>query len=81
VLPARPPDSLQRRLTWRNLKQVLFQTSGITAVICVLVVGAMLMSVFLTISGLPQRLAQILGYFQSPTTVALAILLLYIPLA
>jgi tripartite ATP-independent transporter DctM subunit len=71
---------LQRRLKWKNFNQVLFQTSGITAVICVLVVGAMLMSLFLTISGLPQRLAQILGYFQSPTTVALAILLLYIPL-
>jgi TRAP-type C4-dicarboxylate transport system permease large subunit len=71
---------LQRRLTWRNLKQVLLQTSSITAIISMLVVGAMLMSLFLTMSGLPQRLAQLLGYFQSPTSVALCILLLYIPL-
>lgn len=71
---------LQRRLTWRNLKQVLLQTSGITAVVCVLVVGAMMMSLFLTMSGLPQRLAQFLGYFQSPTVIALLILSLYIPL-
>jgi C4-dicarboxylate transporter, DctM subunit len=71
---------LQRRLTWRNLKQVLLQTSSITAIICVLVVGAMMMSLFFTMSGLPQSLAKFLGNFHSPTSVALFILLLYIPL-
>jgi len=71
---------LQRRLNWKNLNQVLFQTSGITAVVFMLVVGAMLMSVFLTMSGLPQRLAQLLGHFHSPMSVTLFILLLYIPL-
>ncbi len=38
------------------------------------------MSVFLAISGLPHRLAQFLGYFQSPMTVTVLMLLLYIPL-
>ena len=71
---------LMRRLTWRNLKQSLLQTASITAILCMLLAGAMLLSVFLAISGLPHRLAQFLGYFQSPMTVTVLMLLLYIPL-
>jgi C4-dicarboxylate transporter, DctM subunit len=70
----------QRRLTWGNLKQSIVMTAGITAVISIVVVGAMVFTVFLTLSGLPQQLSQILGYFQSPAVVILIILLLYIPL-
>jgi tripartite ATP-independent transporter DctM subunit len=71
---------VQRRLTWGNLKQSLVMTSSITAMISILVVGAMVFSVFLTLSGLPQRLADFLGYFQNPTVIALLIILMYIPL-
>ncbi len=71
---------VQRRLTWVNFKQSIIMTAGITAVVTIVVVGAMVFTVFLTLSGLPDRLSQILGYFQSPTVVVLLILLLYIPL-
>jgi C4-dicarboxylate transporter DctM subunit len=71
---------LQRRLTWRNLSQALLQTASITTMISILVVGAMMMSVFLALSGLPYRLAEILSQLQSPTSIVFCILLLYIPL-
>jgi tripartite ATP-independent transporter DctM subunit len=71
---------LQRRLTWKNLKQTLIMTSSVTAMITILVIGAMVFSVFLTLSGLPNYLAQILTNFQSQWAIVLIILLLYIPL-
>jgi C4-dicarboxylate transporter DctM subunit len=71
---------LQRRLTWRKLSQALLQTASITTMISILVVGAMMMSVFLALSGLPYRLAEILSQLQSPTSIVFCILLLYIPL-
>jgi len=71
---------LMRRLTWTNLKQSLLQTASITAILSMLVAGAMLFSVFLAISGLPHRLAEFLGFFQSPLAVTVIILLLYIPM-
>jgi len=71
---------LMRRLTWGNLKKSLLQTASITAILSMLVAGAMLLSVFFALSGLPHRLAEFLGYFQSPLSVMVLILLLYIPM-
>lgn len=71
---------VQRRLTWENLKETLTVTTGVTTMITVLVAGAMTFSCFLTLSGLPQYLATFLGQFQNPTTIALLIILMYIPL-
>ena len=70
----------QRRLTWKNFKQTLIMTSSVTAMITILVIGAMVFSVFLTLSGLPNYLAQILTNFKSQWAIVLIILLLYIPL-
>jgi C4-dicarboxylate transporter DctM subunit len=70
----------QRRLTWENFKHSFIMTAGITAVITIVVVGAMVFTVFLTLSGLPATLSQILGHFQSPAVIVLFILLFYIPL-
>jgi C4-dicarboxylate transporter DctM subunit len=71
---------VQRRLTWENFKHSFIMTAGITAVITIVVVGAMVFTVFLTLSGLPATLSQILGHFQSPAVIVLFILLFYIPL-
>ena len=70
----------QRRLTWENFKQSFIMTAGITAVITMVVVGAMAFTRFMTLSGLPDSLCQILGHFQSPALIVLCILLFYIPL-
>jgi tripartite ATP-independent transporter DctM subunit len=71
---------VQRRLTWENFKLSFLMTAGITAVITIVVVGAMVFTVFLTLSGLPSSLCQVLGHFQSPAVIVLIILLAYIPL-
>jgi tripartite ATP-independent transporter DctM subunit len=70
----------QRRLTWENFKHSFIMSAGITAVITMVVVGAMIFTVFMTLSGLPQSLSQLLGHFQNPTIIVLVILLAYIPL-
>jgi tripartite ATP-independent transporter DctM subunit len=71
---------VQRRLTWKNFKQTLLMTSSITVTITMLLIGAMLFSAFMSVSGLPRYLADILSNFSSPSAVVLIILLLYIPL-
>ncbi|MEO0248045.1 MAG: TRAP transporter large permease subunit, partial [candidate division WOR-3 bacterium] len=46
----------------------------------ILVVGAMVLNVFLAMSGLPQNLAKLLNYMGSPMMGVLLILALYVPL-
>lgn len=71
---------LARRLTWQNFVESLKATASVTAVIFVLLIGAMVFNVFLTLTKLPQTLAVLLNGFGSPAAGLAFILLLYLPL-
>lgn len=71
---------LTGRLSMQGLKESLFETASVTVVIFMLLVGAMVFNVFLTLSGLPQLVAALLGNIGSPAAGLALILLLYIPL-
>lgn len=69
-----------RRLTWRSLLESLSDTAGVTVIIFVLLIGAMVFNVFLTLSNLPQAVAALLNKAGTPTLGLALILLLYVPL-
>ena len=69
-----------RRLTWRNLAESLLDTASVTVIIFILIVGAMVFNIFLTLSGLPQAVAGLLNNIGHPMAGLALILLLYIPL-
>ena len=68
------------RLTWSNLVQSLLDTASVTVIIFMLLVGAMVFNVFLTLSNLPQAVAGLLNSVGNPMIGLALILLLYIPL-
>lgn len=68
------------RLSWGNLLQSLLDTASVTVIIFMLLVGAMVFNVFLTLSNLPQAVAGLLNSVGSPMAGLALILLLYIPL-
>ncbi len=69
---------LKRRITRQNFTQALLGTLKLLASIFVLFAGAMVFSVFLTMSELPNYLAAILGGSGlSPTVIALLIIFMY----
>ncbi len=69
-----------RRLTWRNLLESLSDTASVTVIIFMLLVGAMVFNVFLTLSNLPQAVAGLLNSAGTPMAGLALILALYIPL-
>ena len=68
------------RLDWRSLGSSLVDTASVTVIIFMLLVGAMVFNVFLTLSNLPQAVAGLLNSVGSPIAGLMLILLLYIPL-
>lgn len=72
--------ALTRRLTWASLVDSFMAAVGVTTVIFMLLVGAMMFNVFLTLSKIPQEIASLLASMGSPTMGLALILLLYIPL-
>jgi tripartite ATP-independent transporter DctM subunit len=71
---------LTGRLTLRSLSESLAETASVTVIIFVLLIGAMVFNVFLTLSNLPQAIAGLLNSTGSPIVGLALILLLYIPL-
>lgn len=69
-----------RRLTWRSLVESLLDTANVTVIIFMLLVGAMVFNVFLTLSNLPQAVAGVLNSAGTPIAGLALILLLYLPL-
>lgn len=68
------------RLNWTVLKDSMMETSRITVIIFVLLLGAMVFNVFLTLSHLPQTIAGFLDLAGTPAIGLAIILLLYLPL-
>ena len=72
--------ALSGRLSWAAFKDSLLETTRITVIIFVLLLGAMVFNVFLTLSQLPQTVAGLLNYAGTPAVGIAIILLLYLPL-
>jgi C4-dicarboxylate transporter, DctM subunit len=72
--------AVTRRLTWASLLESLLDTASVTVIIFMLLVGAMVFNVFLTLSNLPQSLAGLLNNVGTPMIGLGLILVLYIPL-
>lgn len=69
----------RRRLGWKAIKRSLSETGKTTAMIFVIIVGAMFLNYFLAVSRLPFELASIIGGLEVNRYVILAlILVLYI---
>jgi tripartite ATP-independent transporter DctM subunit len=66
----------RRKLNKRNFIEALKDTTKTTAMIFVIVIGAMIFGAFMTISGLPAALVTFLGGIQLPSTVILVIILI-----
>jgi len=70
---------IKRSLTWDKFKQALLGTTRTSAMVLLIIACAMIFSRFLTISGLPQRLAEWVGGLQaSPYIVLLCIMIIYV---
>jgi tripartite ATP-independent transporter DctM subunit len=69
-----------KRLTLKAFLEACVKTIHITATIFLLLMGAMVFNVFISLSNLPQNISTLLGSVGSPQTLVLLILLLYIPL-
>lgn len=72
---------LKRRLTWPRLSSALVGTIKTTAMIFMILIGAQVFNGFLTLSGIPARIAAAMGNLPvSNHVVLIIILLVYIPL-
>ncbi len=69
-----------RRLTWRILIECLIDSTRVTAMIFMLIMGAMVFNTFLALSNLPQALSEILGGIGSQGALIAVILIIYLPL-
>ena len=69
-----------RRLTWRILIECLIDSTRVTAMIFMLIMGAMVFNTFLALSNLPQALSEILGGIGSQAGLIALILIIYLPL-
>lgn len=66
----------RRKLTKQNFIEALKDTTKTTAMIFVIVIGAMIFGAFITISGLPVALVTFLGGIEMPSTAVLVIILI-----
>lgn len=72
---------LRRQLNWSNFSGALFEMGRVTAMVFLILIGAMIFNAFLTVSRLPMMLSDLIIAFQVPPYATLAIILLiYIPL-
>lgn len=69
-----------RRLTWRILVECMLSSTRVTAMIFLLIMGAMVFNTFLAMSNLPQALSEILGGINSKALLIAIILIIYFPL-
>jgi C4-dicarboxylate transporter DctM subunit len=66
----------RRKLTKQNFIEALRETTKTTAMIFVIVIGAMIFGAFMTISGLPAALVTFLGGIELPSIAVLVIILI-----
>jgi len=71
---------IKKRLTLHGFLMALLDTSRVTVMIFLLVMGAMVFNVFMALSNLPQALGQLLNSIGSPSLQLILILFLYFPL-
>ena len=69
-----------KRLTIRGLIDCALQSTRVTVIIFLLIMGAMVFNLFLAMSQLPQLLSSVLGGIGSPNLALALILLAYFPL-
>lgn len=69
-----------RRLTLRILVECLIDSTRVTAMIFLLIMGAMVFNTFLAMSNLPRALSEILGGIGTQAGLIALILLIYLPL-
>ena len=69
-----------KKLTIRGLIDCALQSTRVTAMIFLLIMGAMVFNLFLAMSQLPQLLSSVLGGIGSPNMALALILLAYFPL-
>jgi tripartite ATP-independent transporter DctM subunit len=69
-----------RRLTWRILVECMLSSTRVTAMIFLLIMGAMVFNTFLAMSNLPQALNEILSGINSKAFLIAIILIIYFPL-
>lgn len=71
----------RKRLKYDSFKKAIVETTKTTGMIFVILIGAQIFNGFLTLSGIPAKLAMIVGNLPVPSWLTLiAILALYIPL-
>jgi tripartite ATP-independent transporter DctM subunit len=71
----------RRKMSWASFKEAMLGMGRIFAMIFMIFIGAMIFNTFLTISGLPALLSNVISGLQLPRYIILIlILLLYIPL-
>jgi len=69
-----------RRMTLKKLLESCKSSISVTAMMFMLLMGAMIFNVFLAVSTLPQTLSAMMTSIGSPTLMVIIILLLYLPL-
>jgi C4-dicarboxylate transporter DctM subunit len=70
---------VRRRLTWASLVRSLARTTETTAVLAVILIGAIVLGYFLAVTQLPMRLAEMLAASSlSPTQIMLMIIAAYL---
>jgi C4-dicarboxylate transporter, DctM subunit len=70
---------IRRSLSWENFKHALTNTTRTSAMVLLIVAGAMIFSRFLTISGLPQSLAEWVGGLNaSPYVILFFVMVIYL---
>jgi tripartite ATP-independent transporter DctM subunit len=71
--------AIRRSLSWEGFKKALLGTTRTSAMVLLIIAGAMIFSRFLTVSGLPQGLASwVDSLHASPYVVLLCIMVIYI---
>ena len=68
-----------RRLSWQGFKEALLESTGLTAMILLLIIGAQVFGKFLALSGLPKQLAEgLVGLALPHYAVFMILVLVYI---
>jgi tripartite ATP-independent transporter DctM subunit len=72
---------LRKRLKWNDFSSAILGTVKTTAMIFMILIGAQIFNGFLTLSGIPAKLASVVGNLPVPNYVTLiAVLFMYVPL-
>lgn len=71
---------LMKRMTIKKLIESLKHTAHVTAMMFLLLMGAMVFNIFLALTNLPQTLSVLLTSIGSPTLMVAILLLMYLPL-